>query len=64
MSEVVGQDVRDDFKGQHNLDNDEKKMKTTHTAYSSRCIDAHNVQSETSVKIAMEIVADILVMSK
>lgn len=61
MSEVVGQHVVDDDVGPHNLDKEEKKTETTHTANKSRCIDTHTVQSETSVKIVMEIVADILV---
>ena len=51
VSEVVGQDI---------LDGEEKKTKTTYAANSRSCVDTHNVQSETSVKIAMEIVADIL----
>jgi hypothetical protein len=61
VSEVVGQHVVDDDVGPHNLDKEEKKTETTHSANKSRCIDTHTVQSETSVKIVMEIVADIFV---
>lgn len=58
VSEVVRQD---DHIGQHNVVNEEEKSRTTvYATKPSSCVDTHYVQSETSVKIAMEIVAEIL----
>ena len=60
VSEVARTEDEEDI-GQHKaVDAEEKTTKTTHTTNNSSCVDAQIVQSETSVKIAMEIVAEIL----
>jgi hypothetical protein len=62
VSEVMRHDDDDDDDlWTHNVANDyEKKTRTTRATISSSCVDTHTVQSETSVRIAMEIVAEIL----
>jgi hypothetical protein len=72
VSEVIRHDDDDDDEnddgenendlGTHNNDvanDDEKKTRTTRVTNSSSSVDTHTVQSETSVRIAMEIVAEI-----